>query len=106
MTGVEGYVESAASGLVAGINLANELCGLPPFIMPDITALGGLASYISGASVGKFVPMNITFGIMTPLGQKIKGKGAKAEKNRLISMRSLEYIDSVKDKTEDKNNGN
>ena len=106
MTGVEGYVESAASGLVAGINLANELCGLPPFIMPDITALGGLASYISGASVGKFVPMNITFGIMTPLGQKIKGKGAKAEKNRLISMRSLEYIASLTVKTEDKNNGN
>ena len=106
MTGVEGYVESAASGLVAGINLANELNGLPPLIMPDITALGGLASYISGGSVGKFVPMNITFGIMSPLGVRIKGKGAKAEKNRLISQRSLEYIDNLNGNMEDKKNGN
>ena len=108
MTGVEGYVESASSGLMAGINLANELNGMPPFILPPITAHGGLASYISENSLGKFVPMNITFGIMSPLETKIKGRGAKAEKNRLISMRSLEYIDKllISADMEEKQNGN
>ncbi len=95
MTGVEGYIESAASGFVAGVNMAREIKGEEPFILPDITAIGGLGKYISGGAVSKFVPMNVTFGIMAPLGKKIKGKGAKAEKNRQISERSLEYIDSI-----------
>ena len=95
MTGVEGYIESTASGFVAGVNLAREILGHEPFTLPDITATGGLAQYISGGAVSKFVPMNITFGIMQPLGERIKGKGAKAEKNRRISMRSLEYIEKM-----------
>ena len=95
MTGVEGYIESAASGFVAGINMAREIKKEEPFILPDITAIGGLGKYISEGAVSKFVPMNVTFGIMAPLGKKIKGKGAKAEKNRQISERSLEYIDSI-----------
>lgn len=95
MTGVEGYIESTASGFVAGVNLACEIMGKEPFVLPDLTAAGGLAQYISGGAVSKFVPMNITFGIMQPLGERIKGKGAKAEKNRRISQRSLEYIKNV-----------
>ena len=95
MTGVEGYIESTASGFVAGVNLACEIMGRQPFILPDITAAGGLGEYISGGAVSKFVPMNVTFGIMQPLGLRIKGKGAKAEKNRQISERSLKYIDEL-----------
>ena len=96
MTGVEGYIESASSGFVAGVSLARELEGKPELIFPDITAIGGLAQYISGGAVSKFVPMNVTFGIMQPLGRKIKGRGGKAEKNRLISERALEYIDQIR----------
>lgn len=95
MTGVEGYIESTASGFVAGVNLAREILEEPPFVLPNITATGGLAEYVSGGAVSKFVPMNVTFGIMQPLGERIKGKGAKAEKNRRISMRSLEYIEKI-----------
>lgn len=95
MTGVEGYIESTASGFVAGVNLAREIMGEEPFVLPDLTATGGLAQYISGGAVSKFVPMNVTFGIMQPLGERIKGKGAKAEKNRRISVRALEYIDKI-----------
>ncbi len=95
MTGVEGYIESTASGFVAGVNLAREILGQEPFVLPDLTATGGLAQYISGGAVSKFVPMNVTFGIMQPLGERIKGKGAKAEKNRRISLRSLEYIKKI-----------
>ncbi len=96
MTGVEGYVESVSSGFVAGVNLAREMLGRKALIMPDITAMGGLANYVSDGAISKFVPMNVTFGIMKPLGIKIKGRGGKAEKNRLISERSLEYIDTIK----------
>ncbi len=95
MTGVEGYIESTASGFMAGVNLARAVKGQEPFVLPPITAIGGLSEYISGGAVSKFVPMNVTFGIMEPLGKRIKGKGAKAEKNRQISQRSLEYIEIV-----------
>ena len=106
MTGVEGYIESASSGFLAGINLAREILNKPPLILPDITALGGLSAYISGGAVSKFVPMNITFGIMKPLGMKIKGNGAKAEKNRLISQRSLEYLKENLEEIKDGNRNN
>ncbi|MBR2831547.1 MAG: methylenetetrahydrofolate--tRNA-(uracil(54)-C(5))-methyltransferase (FADH(2)-oxidizing) TrmFO [Oscillospiraceae bacterium] len=97
MTGVEGYVESAASGLLVGIETARELLGLPPADFPAETAVGALAAYISGGSVGGFQPMNINFGIMTPLGYKVKGK---RNKNAAISERSLHLIEEKKREAE------
>ncbi len=89
MTGVEGYVESAASGLLVGIETARELCGLPPADFPKTTAIGALAHYISGGSIGDFQPMNINFGIIEPLPYRVKGK---RNKNLAIAERSLEAI--------------
>ena len=92
MTGVEGYVESAASGLMAGLSLACKLSGkeLPDF--PQTTALGALGIYVSSGSVGDFQPMNINYGIMPPLEVRIK---LKKEKNAAIAARSLEIIDEL-----------
>jgi methylenetetrahydrofolate--tRNA-(uracil-5-)-methyltransferase len=92
MTGVEGYVESAASGLLAGIETAMELLGKPPADFPDETAIGALANYISNETIVNFQPMNINFGIVAPLGYKVKGK---RNKNLEISRRSLEIIDEI-----------
>ncbi len=92
MTGVEGYVESAASGLVAGVCAAREALGLAPLDFPKETALGALAKYVSGGSVGDFQPMNINFGIITPLNYRVKGK---RNKNAAISERSLNIIDGL-----------
>ena len=93
MTGVEGYVESAASGMLAGIEAAAELRALPPVNFPQETAIGALALYISGGSVGDFQPMNINFGIITPLDRRVKGK---RNKNAAISERSLQRIEELK----------
>jgi methylenetetrahydrofolate--tRNA-(uracil-5-)-methyltransferase len=90
MTGVEGYVESAASGLLAGIETARELQGLPPADFSGETAIGALALYISGGAVSAFQPMNVNFGIIEPLPYRVKGK---RNKNLAISQRSLEFID-------------
>ena len=95
MTGVEGYVESAASGMLVGIETAARLLGLEPLNFPQETAIGALGLYISGGSVGDFQPMNINFGIMTPLGYRVKGK---RNKNAEISARSLKIIDELMDK--------
>ncbi len=92
MTGVEGYVESASSGLVAGLSLARKLCGKSVPEFPRETAIGALSQYVSYGSIGDFQPMNVNFGIMTPLGIKIKGK---KEKNALIAARSLEIVDAI-----------
>ncbi|MBR4742648.1 MAG: methylenetetrahydrofolate--tRNA-(uracil(54)-C(5))-methyltransferase (FADH(2)-oxidizing) TrmFO [Oscillospiraceae bacterium] len=89
MTGVEGYVESAASGMLAGIETAREILGQPPADFPEETAIGSLALYVSGGSVGAFQPMNINFGIIRPLGYRVKGK---RNKNTEISKRSLEIV--------------
>ena len=91
MTGVEGYVESAASGMLVGIETARELLGQPPVDFPTMTAVGALAAYISGGAVGDFQPMNINFGIIDPLEYRVKGK---RNKNAAISARSLEWIDA------------
>lgn len=93
ITGVEGYVESAASGLMAGINLARILNGKSPVDFPKTTALGGLSHYISDESIKDFQPMNINFGIIEPLGQKIRGK---KEKNAKIAERALCEIEKIK----------
>lgn len=90
MTGVEGYIESAASGMLAGIETARELLGLPPVDFPRETAIGALAAYVSGGSVGPFQPMNINFGIISPLGFRVRGK---RNKNAAISERSLKIVD-------------
>ncbi len=92
MTGVEGYVESAASGMLVGIETAARVLGLPPVDFPQETAIGALGLYISGGSVGDFQPMNINFGIITPLDHRVKGK---RNKNAAISARSLEIIDRL-----------
>ena len=92
ITGVEGYVESAASGMLVGIETAARLLSLPPVDFPQETAIGALGLYISGGSVGEFQPMNINFGIISPLGCRVKGK---RNKNAEISKRSLEIIDKL-----------
>ncbi len=95
MTGVEGYVESAASGMLVGIETAARLLDLEPVNFPQETAIGALGLYISGGSVGDFQPMNINFGIITPLDHKVKGK---RNKNAEISARSLKIIDQLMEK--------
>ena len=92
MTGVEGYVESAASGMLVGIETAARLLGLSPVNFPQETAIGALGLYISGGSVGDFQPMNINFGIISPLDHRVKGK---RNKNAAISERSLAMIDEI-----------
>jgi len=89
ITGVEGYVESAASGLLAGLSCARELRGEAPLQFPRTTAIGALALYVSDDSVAEFQPMNVNFGIIEPLGYRVKGK---AEKNAAISERALGVI--------------
>ena len=94
MTGVEGYVESCASGFLAGVELARRLRGLKPVDFPQETAIGALGLYVSNESVGSFQPMNINFGIMPPLGHKVKGK---RNKNAEIAARSLALIDAIRE---------
>lgn len=89
MTGVEGYVESAASGMVAGLALARRRHGLAPIDWPPETAHGALAAYISNPGVKEFQPMNINFGLLPPLDIRIKGK---REKNAVLSARALEKL--------------
>lgn len=93
MTGVEGYVESAASGMLAGIELARRLHGEAPVNFPKETAIGALGLYVSNTTVTDFQPMNINFGIMPPLGRRVKG--GKRVKNAALSERSLALIDEM-----------
>ncbi|MBQ2830486.1 MAG: methylenetetrahydrofolate--tRNA-(uracil(54)-C(5))-methyltransferase (FADH(2)-oxidizing) TrmFO [Oscillospiraceae bacterium] len=93
MTGVEGYVESAASGFLAGVELSRRLRGMAPLDLPQETAMGALALYISTA-VGDFQPMNINFGIIPPLDHRVRGK---RNKNAEISARSLALVESYKE---------
>ncbi|MBQ1235658.1 MAG: methylenetetrahydrofolate--tRNA-(uracil(54)-C(5))-methyltransferase (FADH(2)-oxidizing) TrmFO, partial [Oscillospiraceae bacterium] len=95
ITGVEGYVESAASGMLVGIELAARLLGFEAVDFPQETAIGALGLYISGGSVGEFQPMNINFGIIKALDYRVKGK---RNKNAEISRRSLEIIEKLKEK--------
>jgi methylenetetrahydrofolate--tRNA-(uracil-5-)-methyltransferase len=89
MTGVEGYVESAASGLIAGINAARLVLGEPLMILPQETAMGSMAHYITTANPKHFQPMNANFGLFPPLSKRIKNK---AERIEAISQRALETI--------------
>ena len=92
MTGVEGYVESTASGYLAGVTMAAKVLGVEIPQFPTETAIGALAHYISDESVVNFQPMNINFGIMPGLGYKVKGK---ANKNLAIAQRALAIIDEM-----------
>ena len=85
-------MESASSGLLTGIETARELLGLPPVNFKKETAIGALALYTSGGSVSDFQPMNINYGIIEPLKERVKGK---RNKNLSISMRSLDMIDCL-----------
>ena len=90
ITGVEGYVESCASGMLASLELAARRLGLPPEDFSRQTAIGALALYVSGGSVGDFQPMNVNFGIIEGLDYRVKGK---RNKNAEISRRALSEID-------------
>ncbi len=95
MTGVEGYIESAASGFVAGLNAAYSLMERESVIFPRTTMIGAMASYVANGGTGAFVPMNANFGIIEPLPVRVKGgKLAKYEK---LSERALAEIDSIKE---------
>ncbi len=89
ITGVEGYVESNASGCLTALELARRLEGGTPVNFPQETAMGALALYISDQSVVNFQPMNINFGLIPPLGYRVKGK---RNKNASISQRALEAL--------------
>ena len=92
MTGVEGYVESAASGLMAGIQAVRALQALPPLDFPSVTAMGALAHYISNAAVEEFQPMNINFGLLPPLTKKVRKKKFR---NEQLAQRSLEALADI-----------
>ena len=94
MTGVEGYVESCASGFLAGVEMARRLKGQAPLDFPQETAIGALSLYVSNESVGVFQPMNINFGIIPPLDHRVKGK---RNKNAELSARSLQIIDQMRE---------
>ncbi|PMC38426.1 methylenetetrahydrofolate--tRNA-(uracil(54)-C(5))-methyltransferase (FADH(2)-oxidizing) TrmFO [Bacillus sp. UMB0899] len=92
MTGVEGYVESAASGLVAGINAAQLVLDKELVVFPNETAIGSMATYITSTSADNFQPMNANFGIFAPLPKKIK---SKKERNEMHAKRALETIQKI-----------
>ncbi len=92
MTGVEGYVESTASGFLAAVAMAARLSGKEPPDFPRETAIGALGLYVSDRTVENFQPMNVNFSIISPLEKQIR---KKAEKNLAIANRSLEIIDGL-----------
>ncbi len=90
LTGVEGYIESAASGLVAGINAARLVLGEPLLVFPEETAIGSLAHYITSADPKHFAPMNINFGLLPPLDRKVRPKELR---HRMMVARALEKLE-------------
>ena len=94
MTGVEGYVESTASGYLAAVAMAAKVRGKEPVEFPRETAIGALGHYVSDPSIVNFQPMNINYGIVAPLGYCVKGK---ANKNLAIANRGLEVLEAVKE---------
>ena len=92
MTGVEGYVESTASGYLAAVAMAFKVQGKEPPVFPRETAIGALGHYISNPNAVNFQPMNVNFGILAPLEYRVKGK---ANKNLAIAHRALEIVDGM-----------
>lgn len=93
MTGVEGYMESAACGILAGQNVLRRLAGKPPLILPEITMIGALLHYITDETVVRFQPMGANFGILPPLDEKIRDKRARYA---ALANRSLSWFDANK----------
>ncbi len=103
MTGVEGYIESTGSGFVAGVNAARRALGQEPIIFPDTTMIGAMANYIStGNMSGNFVPMNANFGIIAPLGYKVRG--GKVAKYEVVAERALTALSEIIEKYQIKGN--
>lgn len=94
MTGVEGYVESAGSGLVAGMNAARQALGMEKLVFSPVCELGAMARYVAYGSLGAFQPMNANFGIIEPLEKKVKG--GKQARNKVYAERALAYIEELK----------
>lgn len=92
ISGVEGYMESAASGIFAGYNAARRIYGEAPLSLPKITMLGALSHYISDETVGNFQPMGAAFGIIEPLDEKIRDKKERYEK---LAQRSIDYYKNL-----------
>lgn len=94
MTGVEGYIESAGSGFVAGLNASLDALGKEPVLFSEKTMIGAMAAYVSHGGIGSsFQPMNANFGIIEPLEKRVKG--GKSAKNEALATRSLEIIDGI-----------
>ena len=89
MTGVEGYVESAGSGLIAGINAANLALGKELILFPHETALGSMARYVTEANPKNFQPMNINFGLFPELGERVRTKLERAEKHAERALKAI-----------------
>jgi len=86
--GVEGYVESAATGIIAGVNAARQILKEEPIFPPPETAIGSLLRYITDTNIKNFQPMNINFGLFPPFKNRIR----KSEKKKLIAQRALNHI--------------
>ena len=98
MTGVEGYIESAGSGLVAGINAARAALERAPIVFPRETMLGAMAHYVGEGGIGDFTPMNANFGIMPLLEHKVRG--GKSVRNEALSARALARLDAMREELE------
>ena len=92
ISGVEGYMESASSGILAGYNAARRIFGEEPILLPKITMMGALSQYICDESVKSFQPMGAAFGIIDPLDEKIRDK---KERYQALAERSMEYFKSI-----------
>ena len=92
LSGVEGYMESAASGIVAAINAVNKLNDKPPLILPKFSMIGALLNYITDESVENFQPMGANFGVLPPLDVHIRDK---KERYMALSQRSLDYFRNI-----------
>ena len=103
MTGVEGYVESASSGFVAGINAARRVLGMEPFHFPRETVIGSLADYVASATTPSFQPMNANFGLIAPLTYKVKG--GKKFRNAEYAVRSVKLTEELCRTLFDQNEG-
>lgn len=90
LSGVEGYMESAAAGIIAGINAVNKLCDKPPLVLPKISMIGALLGYITDETVTNFQPMGANFGILPPLETHIRDK---RERYAALSKRSLDFLE-------------
>ena len=91
ITGVEGYMESASSGLLAGINLARRLAGRPTLVLPETTMLGALARYVSGYTGKDFQPMGANFGVLPPLPERIRDK---RQRYMALARRGLSHLEA------------